>query len=93
MPMLLVALGGVFEFSWVFYQQKLIETGRSRRGSISYARASEWSPMRGRLIARNSIHDVRRQKITVYGSTSTTGFNPRVKDGPPPRSRLPVRPS
>ncbi len=27
MPVLLVVLGGVFEFSWIFYQQKLIEAG------------------------------------------------------------------
>ena len=27
MPVLLVVLGGGYEFSWVFYKQKLIEAG------------------------------------------------------------------
>jgi Flp pilus assembly protein TadG len=78
MPMLLVVLGGVFEFSWVFYQQKLIETGVRDAARYLTRVPANGSPCAA-TDSSGTQYTTYAQKIAVYGSTSTTGFNPRVK--------------
>jgi Flp pilus assembly protein TadG len=68
MPLMIVLLGGVFEFSWVFYQQKLVETGV--RDAARYLTRVP--------VPCGTQYKTYAQNIAVYGSTSTTGFSPRV---------------
>jgi Flp pilus assembly protein TadG len=77
-PMMTVLLGGVFEFSWVFYQQKLVETGvRDAARYLTRVPANAASPCAA-TDASGTLYTTYAQNIAVYGSTSTTGFNPRV---------------
>jgi len=82
-PVLLVLLGGVFEFSWIFYHQKLIETGV--RDAARYLSRVPTNPTTNPGPCDPSVTDgsgtsytTSAKNIAVYGSTSTTGFNPRV---------------
>jgi Flp pilus assembly protein TadG len=83
MPMMIVLVGGVFEFSWVFYQQKLIEAG-VRDAARYLTRVPTDFPFNNRnpCLATNGsggpLYTTYAQNVAVYGSTSTTGFNPRV---------------
>jgi len=80
MPVLLVVLGGVFEFSWIFYQQKLIEAGV--RDAARYITrvpvpANDANPCDAKDPS-GTLYTTYAQNIAVYGSTSTTGFSQRV---------------
>ena len=79
MPVLLVVLGGVYEFSWVFYKQKLIETGV--RDAARYLSRVPTPPATSPCVATDSsgtLYKTYAQNIAIYGSTSTSGFNQRV---------------
>jgi Flp pilus assembly protein TadG len=80
MPVLLVLLGGVYEFSWIFYQQKLIESGV--RDAARYLSRLPVDPTTTNpCVATDSgghLYKTYAQNIAVYGSTSTAGFSPRV---------------
>ena len=80
MPVLFVVLGGVYEFSWIFYQQKLIETGV--RDAARYLTRVPTPPANpdpcAATASSGTLYKTYAQNIAVYGSASTSGFNPRV---------------
>jgi Flp pilus assembly protein TadG len=77
MPVLLALVGGVYEFSWVFYQQKLVEAGvRDAARYLSRVPASA-SPCDASDPGGTS-YTTYAKNIAVYGSPTTSGFNRRV---------------
>ena len=81
-PVLLAVLGGVYEFSWVFYKQKLLEAG-TRDAARYLARAPLTFPGGNTdpclaTDAGGTLYKTYAKNIAVYGSTSTSGFNQRV---------------
>jgi Flp pilus assembly protein TadG len=79
MPVLLLILGGVYEFSWIFYKQKLIEAGV--RDAARYLSRLPIDPSTNPCVATDSsgnLYATFAKNIAVYGSTSTSGFSQRV---------------
>jgi Flp pilus assembly protein TadG len=88
MPVLLVVLGGVYEFSNIFYKQKLIESGV--RDAARYLSRLPIDPSTNPCTATDSggtNYTTYAQNIAVYGSTSTTvgsdNFQARVNGWQP----------
>jgi Flp pilus assembly protein TadG len=80
MPVLVVMMFGVFEFSWFFCQQKIVEAGvRDAARYLARVPANGGSPCAAtNTDSSGTAYKTLAQNIAVYGSTSTTGFNPRV---------------
>jgi len=87
-PMLLVLLGGVYEFSWIFHKQKLIEAGVrdaarylarvcTNQNLPSCTSSTDPNPCNA-SDSSGTLYTTRAKNIAVYGSTSTSGFNQRV---------------
>src|SRR5437773_8274224 len=89
-PMLLVLLGGVYEFSWIFYKQKLIEAGvrdaarylsrvctNQQLSSCPVPTATDPNPCNA-TDGSGTPYTTYAKNVAVYGSTATSGFNERV---------------
>jgi Flp pilus assembly protein TadG len=89
MPVLLIVLGGVYEFSWIFFQQKQIEAGV--RDAARYLSRLQFDPYTFDATTNpctltdsgGNLYKTYAQNIAVYGSPSTTGFSPRVNGWTP----------
>jgi Flp pilus assembly protein TadG len=79
MPSLFVVLLGVYEFSWVFLQQKLIEAGvRDAARYLTRVDDPNHADPCAKTDSGGNLYTTYAKNIAVYGSTSTTGFHQRV---------------
>src|SRR5262249_4402509 len=83
-PVLLALLGGVYEFSWIYHKQKLIEAGvRDAARYLSRVPAPLGTSPCDATDPSTTLYTTYAQNIAVDGSTSTSGFSPRVNGWAP----------
>jgi Flp pilus assembly protein TadG len=87
LPLVLI-MGGVYEFSWIFHKQKLIEAGVrdaarylarvcTNQNLPSCPPSTDPNPCNA-SDSSGTPYTTRAKNIAVYGSTFTSGFNQRV---------------
>jgi Flp pilus assembly protein TadG len=69
-PMLLTLVAGVYEFSWYFYKQQLVETGVRDAARYLARTAPDSDPPTNPC--SNSANVTIAQNIATYGATTTT---------------------
>jgi Flp pilus assembly protein TadG len=90
-PMLFVAMFGVFEFSWYFFQQQLVEAGirdaaryMARVPITSTATPLDTNPCNQTDVTGGTSFQTYAANIAVYGTPTTSGTPiPRVKGWAP----------